>query len=77
VVEDEKDEDDLDVEGPDTLPNALRFAVMGRPQPAGAKAEVRFGPNTVGALIAQARREAEPQGALLGRANASKRATRY
>jgi phage terminase large subunit len=77
VVEDEKDEDDLDVEGPDTLPNALRFAVMGRPQPAGAKAEVRYGPNTVGALIAQARREAEPQGRLLGRANASKRATRY
>jgi phage terminase large subunit len=72
VVEDEKDEDDLDVEGPDTLPNALRYAVMGRPSPSKDLPVRTFAPETVGALREQALRDARPQHHLLGQSNRSK-----
>lgn len=73
VVEDEKEPDDLDEDGPDTLPNALRFAVMGRPSPSLDQPAVLPPAGTVGALLQQLRREAEPQGRILGQANQSRR----
>jgi phage terminase large subunit len=73
VVEDEADEDDLDDEGPDTLPNALRYAVMGRPSPSVERPGVTYAPNTVGALKQQLLREAQPKGRVMGQQNQSKR----
>jgi hypothetical protein len=77
VVQAENDEDDIDVEGPDFAVNALRYAVMGRPSPAQEAPQVRYAPDTVGALIAKVRQDAQPQGRVLGRSNQSKRVTRY
>lgn len=76
VVEDEKNADDLDVEGPDTFPNALRYAVMGRPAPSKEVPVVRYAPGTVGALKEQVLREAAGKDAhVLGVSNRSKRRT--
>ena len=58
----------------DTLPNALRYAVMGRPSPAKDTPARQVVAGTVGALLQQVRREAQPQGCVLGKANQSKRA---
>jgi phage terminase large subunit len=73
VVQDDADEDDVDPEGPEFAVNALRFAVMGRPSPAKETPTVAYAPNTVGALLRQARREAEPKGRILGQTNQSRR----
>jgi phage terminase large subunit len=76
VVEDETHPDDLDEEGPDTLPNALRFAVMGRPSPSKERPVVPVVPGTVGALRQQVQRErVEATGRTLGTTNRSKRRT--
>jgi len=77
LVCDETHPDDVDVEGPDTLPNALRFAVMGRPAPSRERPVVTHAPGTVGQLREQAARERSHQGQTLGSSNRSQRGRRY
>jgi phage terminase large subunit len=77
VVQDDDDEDDVDVEGPDFAVNALRFAVMGRPSPSRERPQVAYPPGSVGALRQQLVREQQPQGHILGRANQSRRGVRW
>lgn len=72
VVQDETHPDDLDVEGPDTLPNALRYVVMGRPSPSVERPIVTYAPGSVGALLQQVQRQQAPE-TRLGQSNASKR----
>jgi hypothetical protein len=66
-----------DVDGDSELAacTALRFLVMGRPSPSKARPVVTVVPGTVGALVQQLRREAQPQGRVLGQQNKTRRSS--
>ena len=59
LIHDEKHPEDIDTTGEDHAADALRYLLMGRPAPSTSRPTIEYGPDSVGAMFAEARRGAQ------------------